>query len=138
MLAGVIVIQDANCLGEINAGQFPDPNGPVAQEDDGFGFGDAAPQGFRSQESSKLAGANNVGDVSGRAIVPLGTLVGLVRFAVSEDRPDLDLTGVGFATTLAFASPQFLAAHGRTGAIGADAENVPRRRIEARRLGLPP
>jgi len=64
MLTGVIVIQDANGFGKIDAGQFPDPSGPVAQEDDDSGSGDASPQGFGAQARAKLAGGDNVGERS--------------------------------------------------------------------------
>src|ERR1022692_1905867 len=101
MLAGVVVVQDANGAGEIDARQFPDPDGPVSQEDDDAGSGDAAPQGFGAQEGSELLRGDNVGNVRGGAIIPFRALVWLVGFAVGVNRPDFDLARAGFAATLA-------------------------------------
>lgn len=89
MLAGVVVIQDANGFREIDARQFPDPDGSVTQEDDDAGSSDATPQSFRAQEASELLGGDDVSDVSGRVIITFRALVWLGGFAVSENGPTL-------------------------------------------------
>jgi len=78
MLTGVVVIQNANRLGEIDPGQFPDPAGAIAQENHGFGPGDAAAQGFGAQAGSKLGGGDDGGEVSRRIIIALSGGAGRV------------------------------------------------------------
>src|SRR3974377_1014882 len=46
MLTGMVVIQDTNRIGEVQAGQFPHPNCSIAQENHHFGLGHAPPNTF--------------------------------------------------------------------------------------------
>src|SRR5258707_8545127 len=102
MLTGVVVIKDTDGRGEVDPGQLPDPNGPVAQEHNDLGLGDAAPNGLSAQARAKLLGRDNIGNVSRRIIVTLGALVGFVGLAVRENGSNLYLAGAGLAV-LAFA-----------------------------------
>src|ERR1035437_11027715 len=138
MLAGVIVIQDTDRLGKVDASQLPDPDGPVAQKDHDPGFGNTAPDGFGAQERAELFGGENIGQVGSRAVIALWTLVGFLGFAVRKDGPYLTLAGVGLAAAFAFASFKLLGSPGCASAVGADIENVSGGGIIDWPLGLSP
>src|ERR1700731_3822031 len=138
MLTGVIVIQDANGIGKVEASQLPNPDGAIPQKDHGLGFGYTSSNGFCAQQGPKLVSRDDVGKVSRRGIITFRPLVGRIRSAVGEDGADFDLASASPAPVFTFASAQLAAAHGGSGSVCADAENLTGRVAKDRRLCCSP
>jgi len=66
VLAGVKDIDDLNGAREVLIGKVPDPFGPIADHDFGFGTAPTALPGFRIEVLAKLFGGFNRRDVGSR------------------------------------------------------------------------
>jgi hypothetical protein len=126
-------------FGQELAGQVPDPDRAVAQDDELADVVGAAAAGLGHDQGPELGRGGEGGQVAGRAGIPYREPV-LVQFGLGEQARELDLTGAGPPVVRQRAALAIRAAglagpvrglfrgHRHTGPVDRDVEDVRHRR----------
>ena len=117
VLAGVVEVHDLGGLGELAAGDVPDPGGAVAEDRELADVIGAAADAFGLDQAGEHGRGLEGGDVAGGVPVPDRVAV-IIELVLGEEHGELDLAGAG-AAVLALAVPPrgLLRGHGHAGAV---------------------